>query len=231
VRAELKSPADDDARGAEAWPSRNVRVSKARLEALCDGVFAIVMTLLVLELIPRDLPRGMTDVALRAWLVSLWPKFASYLISFVAVPHYWVGHHAEFQYIRHTDRRHVWINMGLLLAVPFIPFSAALLGAHADSTTGVQIYGFNLIAAGSALGANWGYATSGRRLTDPELPDALVHWFLRRIAFGPLIYLGAVLVAFASPRAAFAIYVAAAALYVGIQVGPTERRALEERAR
>lgn len=204
-------------------------MSKARLETLCDGVFAIVMTLLVLELIPRDLPHGLTDAALRSYLAAAWPKFASYLISFVAVAHYWVGHHAEFHYIRNTDRRHIWINMALLLAVSLIPFSAALLGAQSGVPTGVQLYGLNLIAAGCALGANWAYATGGRRLTDPDLPDAVVHWFFRRIVFGPLIYLTAVLVAFVSPHAAFAVYVAAAAVYVGIQVGPTEQRALERR--
>jgi uncharacterized membrane protein len=205
-----------------------LRADKARLETLCDGVFAIVMTLLVLELIPRNLPLHAGDAALRAYLGALWPKFVSYLISFVAVAHYWVGHHAEFQYIRYTDRRHVWINITLLLAVSLIPFSAALLGSEYDSSIGVQLYGLNLVVAGCALAANWGYATHQRRLTDERLPTAVVHWFMRRIVFGPLLYLGAVVIAWASPHAAFMIYVASAVLYVGIQVGPTERQALAE---
>jgi len=208
---------------------RSPSSDKTRLVTLCDGVFAIVMTLLVLELIPHDVPRHAGDGVLRSYLASLWPKFVSYLISFVAVAHYWVGHHAEFNYIEHTDRRHVWINMLLLLAVSLIPFSAALLGSAYDSAVGVQLYGINLIVAGCALGANWLYATHRRRLTDPALPAEVVRWFARRIFFGPVLYLVAVLVALASPRAAFGIYVASAVLYVGIQVGPTERRAVAER--
>lgn len=199
-----------------------------RLEALCDGVFAIVMTLLVLELIPHDLPRGMGNAALRALLVDLWPKIVSYVISFVVVAIFWVGHHAEFSHIRKTDRRHIWINMTLLLAVSFIPFSAALLGAEHDTALGVQIYGLNLTVGGLALAANWAYATYRRRLTDPALPSAAVRWFARRLAVGPAIYVTAVLIGFISPTTSFIMYVTAAIVYVTIQIGPTERHALSE---
>jgi len=224
VAAETRTPSAAPVGG----PVVAASADKTRLETLCDGVFAIVMTLLVLELIPSDLSRHASDAALRAYLAALWPKFVSYLISFVAVAHYWVGHHAEFQYVRRTDRRHIWINMTLLLAVSLIPFSAAVLGTEYDSATGVQVYGLNLIVCSCSLGANWGYATYRRRLTEASLPNAVVHWFLRRIALAPLLYLAAVLVAFVNPHAAFAIYVATAILYVGIQVGPTERQAIAD---
>ena len=206
-----------DATPDDATPPPSVPpIGKARLETLADGVFAIVMTLLGLELIPRE-PVPVTAAAVRAWLVALWPKVLSYVLSFVVVAIFWVAHHSEFHFIRHTDRRHLWINLALLLTLTFVPFSAALLGQHPDLTAGPLVYGANLLASAMLLIANWTYATRGRRLVDPALPEAVVRWFFRRLAVGPVLYAFGAALAFVSPRASVAVYVFAVVYYVAVQ--------------
>ena len=85
-----------------------------RLEAFSDGVIAIIITIMVLELhVPHAAPGAADLGALRPLL----PVFASYVLSFVVVAIFWVAHHSEFHYIRHSDRRHLWINLALLLTL------------------------------------------------------------------------------------------------------------------
>ena len=83
------------------------------------------------------------------------------MISFVVVGIFWVAHHTQFHFIRHTNRRHIWINILLLLWVSFLPFSAALLGERPRFRTAVVLYAANMMAAGGSL-----RSTGGTPLTD-----------------------------------------------------------------
>jgi uncharacterized membrane protein len=98
-------------------------VRTSRLEAFSDGVFAIAATLLVLEL---HVPRGEPDLA-RA-LVELWPAYAAYLISFLTIGIVWVNHHTLLEHCRRADRRFLYLNLLLLIAVGIVPFPTALVG-------------------------------------------------------------------------------------------------------
>src|SRR4051794_38633181 len=126
----------------------------ARLETLGDGVFAIAMTVLVLGIAVPDVPHG----ELWSHLIKLWPKFASYALSFIMLGVLWIGHYYQFQYIKRIDRTLIWINLILLLTVTFLPFGAGVLGNSYRERTAVLLYGGTILASGSMLLLHWRYA-------------------------------------------------------------------------
>src|SRR5947209_2907092 len=100
-------------------------ISTGRVETLADGVFAIVMTLLILDIRAPDVVRDSAD--LQGKLIALLPHIRGYALSFLILGVLWVGHHNQFYYIKRTDRIFLWINIAFLMCVAFIPFSSALL--------------------------------------------------------------------------------------------------------
>lgn len=151
-------------------------MEKARLETLSDGVYAIVMTLLVLEL---KVPEGPASEGARLWpaLVELHSVFLSYVVTFVVLTIFWTMHHAMFQIVvRKVDRVLVQMSMLYLGFLSLIPFSAHLLGAHPEAVVAVRIYGVNVLAIGLASFAMFRYAVA-----TPEVrPAALDPELLRR---------------------------------------------------
>ncbi len=160
---------------------------KARLETLVDGVFAIAMTLLVLELrIPAN--EGGTEQELVHQLSQILPKLGSIFLSFVILGMSWIGHHNQYVYIRRTDRPFLWINMLFMFFITLIPFSTALLGEHPTKRTAMIVYSVNVGLCGLTLLWHWIYATSGRRLVASALPEAVVAATRRRVALAPIAY-------------------------------------------
>src|SRR5438094_901525 len=96
-------------------------LSAARLLALAGGIFAIAMTLLVFEL---KVPEAAGEHVGHA-LLTLWPKFAACLLGFITLGFSWIGHHNQYVAIIRTDRPFLWINIGFLAAIAFLPFSSA----------------------------------------------------------------------------------------------------------
>jgi uncharacterized membrane protein len=167
-----------------------------RIEALTDGVFAVAMTVLVLGL---ELPRGPGGLGARLWI--LWPKLASYVLSFVMLGVLWIGHHYQLNHLRRTDRVLIWLNLGFLLAITFLPFGAAALGAEHDNPDVVALYAGTIVLAGVALLAHWHHAVRRPELVvadlDPEIPRALTV----RIVFGLAIAVVAIAIAYVDTRA------------------------------
>ena len=129
-----------------------------RLQALADGVFAIALTLLVLGL---PALAGSTD--LRADLLSHWPSYAAYVVSFVTVAIVWVNHHALFDVVRTADRTLVELNLLLLLFVSVVPWPTGLVADHlrdpAQARAAAVTYGLgrgDTVEEAAAFGAQWG---------------------------------------------------------------------------
>src|SRR5215208_4910560 len=109
----------------------------ARTEAFSDGVFAIVITLLILEIKvppPSSIPADQVAHELPHRLWELKAMFIAYVLSFFIVGTFWVAHHNIFKLIRRTDRMFMWLNLALLLCVAFIPFPTALIGEYVNQT-------------------------------------------------------------------------------------------------
>src|SRR3989338_3664828 len=116
---------------------------KGRLEAFSDGVIAIIITIMVLEL---KAPHGTDMAALRPLL----PVFLSYVLSFIYLGIYWNNHHHLLQAVKHIDGRILWANLHLLFWLSLIPFTTAWMGENHFAKLPVALYGFVLLMAGIA---------------------------------------------------------------------------------
>jgi uncharacterized membrane protein len=186
-------------------------LSKTRIEALTDGIFAIAMTLMVFDI---KLPAGTSPLGLRHELIRLWPRFLAYAISFIMLGVYWVGHHNQYHYIRRTDRPFLWINIFFLMGISLIPFSTGLLGQYSGERTALIVYGLNLIMAGGLLYGHWSYATRRYRLVESQIPAEVVTLAKNRIAMGPAASILAVCVSFLEARLSLAIFALIPLLYL-----------------
>ncbi len=113
-------------------------LSTNRIEAFSDGVFAVAITLLVLNLQVPQIAASLVSKDLPQKLLDLGPKLLIFALSFIVVGIYWVAHHNTFHYIKHADRNLLWLNILLLLCIVFIPFPTELLGQYPDQQISVH---------------------------------------------------------------------------------------------
>lgn len=118
-------------------------MDKLRLETFTDGVFAIVVTLLVLDL---RLPAGTNAGNLANNLVHIIPSLATYGLSVIIIGMYWVSHHLAAQQFKIIDTRVMWLNILFILFVGLLPFTTSLLSEYMFSTPAIVIYGVNILA-------------------------------------------------------------------------------------
>src|ERR1700712_5626467 len=133
----------------------------ARLLALSDGVIAVAITLLVLDI---RLPEGfgeLGDTQLGAALVALWPRILAYLLSFYVIAQFWSSHRSKFNHIIKTDSRLMWINMLFLLTVGLVPFTTNLI-AESGGTLSTIIYAAAMVVSGLSLAGIWEYAAANK---------------------------------------------------------------------
>jgi uncharacterized membrane protein len=185
-----------------------------RIEALADGVFAIAMTLLVLEVHVPDVAPPVTGAALWGSMVALARNLAGYGVSFVILGTLWIGLHNQFHFIRRTDRTLLWINVFFLMCVSFLPFGTALLAKYSDQPLAAVVYGGTLVLAGVFLHANWSYATRGRRLVDAGLDEQVVRRARVRIRVGLAVYGVATAVSVLSMAASLALFATMPIVYM-----------------
>jgi uncharacterized membrane protein len=187
-------------------------LSKNRLEAFSDGVFAVAITLLVLEI---AIPTG-EDL----WheLKDEWPSFAAFFVSFWVIGIIWVNHHGVIDHLRRADRGVLYLNLLLLMSVVLIPFATALMAEHlksgADEHVAAAVYAGAFVLMAVAFGVLWEYITRHREKLGVELSDEEVR--RRSLAFqiGNPFYAIAVIVAFISPAAVLVIIGALAVYYM-----------------
>jgi len=195
--------------------------STARLEAFSDGVLAIAITLLILEIrVPEVQPGG--SLARSLW--DLWPKYATFAVSFVTIGIMWVNHHALFDRVVRIDRRLMFLNLLLLGAICFLPFPTAVLGDYVtDPTQGhiaAALYGINMLAVGIGFLALWRHLLTHPELRAHDFEDEHVRAGLRRTIVGPIVYCVAIGLAFLSAPAALVLF---AVLAVYFAVGRISR--------
>jgi len=189
-------------------------LSKHRIEALADGIFAVAMTLLVLDI---KLPESVTyasDGDLWRRLVALEHAVASYAVSFVMLGVYWVAHHFQFHFIQRTDRGVLWINLYLLLCIALVPFTTDLVGDNVHLRLPTLLYGANLLLIALGFAAQVKYLRRHAWLATPEFASRPVAELRRRIALLALVPVLSMALVFYSPRLALYLYLALPLLHM-----------------
>ena len=202
------------------------QVGKGRVEALSDGVFAIVVTLLVLEIkVPHVLAHD-SIASLGHALLALAPKFVSWVISFVTVCVIWLNHHRLFTLIGRLDNGLFWRNANLLLWTSFIPFPTALMGDYPGNRLAVSFYG--LVMCLMALGfvaLRWHMHRHPDLIQQGVDRGAFRSGTRSSILLGPVAYASGAILAWLSTSAAFICFAAIAASFVRPREPGTRRAA------
>lgn len=176
-----------------------------RLNALSDGVTAVVLTLLVLAI---DIPQGhdFSQDGLVPFLLKIEYELTVYAISFVLIGSYWIQHNVMFHFFRNGSRGLIWLNLLFLFLLTLLPFTTQLIGTYRNEPLVIVTYGAVHIACGCTLSFMWWYANRLAPIVWPRIDPAVARSMLRRILTGPVIGLAAIGVAFVNVRLAHAVF-------------------------
>jgi uncharacterized membrane protein len=175
-----------------------------RLTALTDGVVAVIITIMVLEM---KAPQG-TD--LRA-LAELWPVFVSYVLSFIYVAIYWNNHHHFFKPAPEVDGAMLWANLNFLFWLSLVPFTTAWLGEHELAAVPTAVYGASLLACATAWYIMQAAIIRSQAEESP-LRQALGRDVKGKVS--PILYLSGIVMSFVLPALAYLIYAAVALMWL-----------------
>jgi len=161
--------------------------STERLAALSDGIFAVAMTLLVLDLHAPAASLVHDETDLRRALLLLAPKLAVYVMSFLTLGIFWVGQQTQLNFLRQSDRELSWLHLMFLFFVTLMPFSTGLMAAFIAYRVALLLYWGNILLLGAALLGAWRYAVHAK-LVDAEMPLVTRHGVERRIIIAQVLY-------------------------------------------
>jgi uncharacterized membrane protein len=147
--------------------SEHDQLGLERLVFFSDAVFAIAITLLALEIRLPSLEGDLTNDQLLEALLTIWPKYLSYAISFLVIGTFWLGHHRKFRFILRYDTNLLLLNILLLMAIAFIPFPTAVISEYGNRT-GTIFYALVMMITGLLNAAVWIYAAYQNRLIEPN---------------------------------------------------------------
>jgi TMEM175 potassium channel family protein len=192
---------------ADEEDDRVVRLS--RMEAFSDGVFAIAITLLVLEL---SVPESSEGHLLRS-VLDLWPSYLAYIVSFATIGATWLGHNSITHYMHGANATFLRVNLALLLVVSFLPFPTKLvaeyLGSREDEKVAATIFGVTLLAVTSLLSVMWTLAVR-HQLVHPATGDEEITLLSRRLRPSLALYLVLIVVGWFIPLVAVIGYLVVA---------------------
>lgn len=189
-------------------------MDRGRLEAFSDGVFAVAITLLVIDLAIPEPGHG----ALGRQLVTHWPSFAAYGVSFLTIGIIWVNHHGLFRNFADIDRTMLFLNLLMLFFVVTIPFATAMMAAYlrdggADASLAAAIYQGVFLCMSLAFGGLFWWSLGHRHLAVP-LTGAAARMALVRFTIGNLAYAAAIGVAYLSAPVSLLVSMLVAVYYV-----------------
>lgn len=185
-----------------------------RIEAFSDAVFAIAVTLLVVELPFEQVGEGELAQALR----DHWPSFAAYAISFLTIGLAWMHHHAIFSQIVVVERPIAVLNLLTLMAVAFIPFPTALMGDYVrqgeDAELATVVFSATWLLAAAGMNSLWFYARRRPGVLTPDLPEEGARRLSVIFAVALPLYAALTVVAAFSAETALALYGLTAVFYL-----------------
>jgi TMEM175 potassium channel family protein len=202
---------------SEAKPTTSFEVTTNRLEAFSDGVFAIAITLLIIEIkVPsHDDLHGHT---LMTYILQQWPRYFAYILSFVMIGIYWANHHYLFKLFRRTDHVFNLLNVFFLMTISFLPFPTGVLGEYIivaeHEKDAVTFYALAIWMPAFAWLIIWLYAKHKRRIVDRGLTARFIKTLTLQYILSNILYISAFLVSLISPLASIIICVGLTLLYL-----------------
>jgi uncharacterized membrane protein len=181
-------------------------MEKSRIAALVDGIFAVAMTLLVLDL---KLPQGVklsNDAQVWRQLVELNSQFSTYILSFIVLGTFWIGHHSLFHFVRRINRGLLWLNLLFLLFITLLPFSTNLLSGHSSLHIPVAVFGGNLLLLSLTSLLQLRYLADHPELSHDQLTPSWISTFRLRRGMPALIAVAAIAISFFNPSLALSAY-------------------------
>src|SRR3989442_13004786 len=186
----------------------------ARLETFADGVMAIAITLLILEVHVPHVEGG----SLAAALAKQWPSYAGFVVSFLTIGIIWVNHHHMFKLIARTTHAFLMLNVLFLMTICILPFPTALVADYIKNPDGrvaaTAVYGAVMTAIAVMFNVVWRYAGTNHRLLVPGISDKALAKMNRNYLAGPVIYGLATVIAFVDPWISLAIFAALAVYWL-----------------
>ncbi len=177
-----------------------------RIEAFSDGVFAIAITLLVLDIqVPHNLPAA---AKLLEALLQQWPAYLAFVTSFATIGIMWINHHRLFHLIKRADHTLLLLNGLLLLGITFVPFPTAVIAEyvrHRDSSVAAMVYSGTFTVLAIIFNGLWLYASHHHRLLDAKADPRVVSSITRSYALGPPLYFVSFILALFSVPASLAL--------------------------
>jgi uncharacterized membrane protein len=187
--------------------------SVERLAALSDGVFAVAMTLLALDLRAPAAEAIHSEHELWRALVTLSPRLLMYMMSFMTLGIFWVGQQTQLNHLRRSDRSLTWIHLAFLFVVTVMPFSTALLAEHTEYRLALLFYWLNILLLGSTLYWSWVCAI-GSGLVKEDMPAHVSDAIRRRIVIAQSLYGFGALLCFFNTYWSIAVFVVVQLNYV-----------------
>jgi len=196
-----------------------LRLSTQRIEAFSDGVFAIAITLLVLEIkIPQLHTAEQSGVSLSTALLRLWPSYFGYIFSFLMIGIYWANHHYIFHLYKQSDHIFALLNVFFLMCISFLPFPTAVLAEYitdpARRQDAITFYALGLLLPAVGWSTVWLYASRGHRLIDPRLDPAFVTYLTLQYLASISLYAAAVVLSLWNASAGLAVCLGLTFLYL-----------------
>lgn len=183
-----------------------------RLNALSDGVIAVVITLLVLGIdVPQD--HHFSTEGFLSFLHKIEYQVVVYAIAFALTATYWLQHNAMFHYFRHGSRRLIWLNMGFLFFLTLVPFATKLIGTYRYEPLVMIVFAAVNVACGVSLAVLWWYANTIEPVVWPRIAPDVVRSMAVRILIGPVISLVALAVSFLNVRLGHAVFLTIPLVY------------------
>jgi uncharacterized membrane protein len=191
-----------------------------RLEAFADGVMAIAITLLILDVhVPHVAGRTLGSALAREW-----PSYAGFLVSFLTIGIIWVNHHHMFKLIARTNHAFLMLNVLFLMTICILPFPTALVADYIRNPSGraaaTVVYGGVMFSIAVMFNVVWRYAGTNHRLLVSGISEEALAKMNRNYLAGPIVYGTATLVAFFQPFISLAIYAALAVYWLLPGTGP-----------
>jgi uncharacterized membrane protein len=193
--------------------NRAAESDTGRLETFSDGVFAIAITLLILDVRVPHVESGLGSA-----LLHLWPNYVGYVVSFLTIGVLWINHHRMFRLIRRTDHTFLVLNTLFLLVVAFVPFPTALVAEYirvpSERTVAAVAYGLTGCALAVMFNVLWRYAASrDHHLLVDGLDREVVRQSTRQYTFGPIVYAVLTVLALFAPLVSLTLFAALVVFY------------------